>query len=140
MKILKIDIKKQEVDVPDNFNSFEETLFSPTAPIILDDGIELPPGLTHTIRYKVAEVKSFTGDKQYYAVKINDANLFVDLLTVAAEQYITIEEHNKRLEMFKQIIVDETRNKVTEETEKIVKVCKSDIKKLAWWKRLFNLF
>lgn len=126
--------------MPDNFDSFEECLFSPVNPIILDDGTELPPGVHHTIRYKVATLLPKTGGVSRYAVKINDMNLFVDLLTVSADQYITIEDHNKKLNEFKEIIAAETFKKIAEATEKIVRDSKAAIKKLAWWKRLFNQF
>jgi hypothetical protein len=148
MKVLKIDIKKQEVDVPDNVDSFEEILFSPVHPIILDDGTALPSGQQYKIRYKLATLLPKAGDEIRYAVKINDMNLFVDLLTVSAKQYIAVEEHEKilredqetRFKKYQEAVATETKDALQKLAVKVQADALERFCNLAWWRRLFKQF
>jgi|GEM_PF-3863590 hypothetical protein len=147
MKALKIDIIKEEVDIPAGFDCLEESLYSPIQPIKMNDGTELSPGL-HTIKYKVVELAAKTGQIDRYAVKINDAGLFLDLLKVSTDQYITVEDHKRimredqetRFKKYQETVAAETKDALQKLTLMVQTNTLKRFWNLPWWKRLFKQF
>jgi len=130
MHVTKILINKEEVEVEDG-GYFSEFLFSPFMPVMLDDGQVLPPGQRYEIKYRVAFVESsLTGEKKYYGIRIGNEGIFQDLIKITDEQ---IKDKIDEAVTKDRKITRMAHVKATFETIR-------QIKKLPWYRRLFNKF
>lgn len=134
MRVIKILINKQEVEVPDGA-FFSEFVFAPFFPVMLDDGQVLAPGQRYEIRYRVAYVENeASGEWYHYAVRVGAEGLFQDLIRITDEQVADRERQavEKEREVLKRAHVRATLESVNQSIKQI--------KKLPWYRRLFNKF
>lgn len=110
---------------------FSEFVYAPFCPVMLDDGQVLPPGQRYEIRYRVAYVENeATGERLHYAIRVGAEGLFQDLIKISDEQVADRERTavEKDREVLKRAHVRATLDAVNQ------------IKKLPWYRRLFNKF
>jgi hypothetical protein len=138
MKVEKIDIKKEVLDIPRGKEYMDFIERREMSSLMCKDG-EIPPYIEMTankVRYLVQKVfqprprrengvKPFAEDK-YYLVKIDDRDLFNELLEI--RDSLLNELVDKKTNYYRELIVEELDYQ------------KGRIKRLPWYKRLFNMF
>lgn len=84
MKVNKIEIKQELIEVPDNKPYFDEMIIPGIQAIILNEG-EVPPMATfdcERVRYELKVVRERDEIRNYF-VKTNDFKIFNDLLVIS---------------------------------------------------------
>ena len=131
MKGIKIDIKKEEIDVP--FGDYYEEQHQRIEAIFKEG--EFPTAQDFSAKmfiYRPMKIHNEeTGNDTIYFVHTDDSRLFRDLIHVS--------------EGFIQKLIDEAINKCKNkfyyfDTPRIENGIKTQIKHLPWYKRLFNKF
>jgi len=141
MKIIKIDIQKTPwfLEKPKEdlrlLKLKDERAFTrlPEDGAILEEFVEY-----EYIRYLVEEVVRPDGRSEFFLVPVDDRNMFIDLINMskAAVKRIVqqaVEEKNKYWIARNNYLINTTRTAANYNT-------KVKIRRLSWWKRLFNQF
>lgn len=134
MKVIKVDIKKEFLEIPDRSRVWREVEYPRGTAKLMRIGEEAPPEMitvTETV-YEVMQVceDSKTKELKNYLVKIDDQKMFRELVDISE----TVVQ--RRIGE----VLEEFRINYLEEKDEIVADTEARLKKLAWWKRLFNKF
>jgi len=87
MKVKKIKIEHELLEIPDDMPYYRELVTPSVAGMILEEGA-LPKDITTThteLEYRVREVYDGINKKERYLVRINEDNIFDDLLKLGDE-------------------------------------------------------
>ena len=135
MEVIKIDIKKTVMDLVNPEKVYKERIL---VGLPTDDLLAPSAMMYEEVNYQVEEVVDSEGKSKYFMVQVDDRKMFLDLVNISnAEVDIRIQ---KALEERERDVYIEKKHVVytvemLTEYNTILK-----IKKLPWYKRLFNNF
>lgn len=127
MHVIKIDITKEDLEIPDGKGYMDFALTSPLSAKLRSEGVDFT--ISETIQKKSYEVQKVSHDRKEiinYLIPIDDRRLFTDLVQITDDRINDLV--NKKTERFAEILDEELWRQ------------KSRIKKLSWYKRLLNKF
>lgn len=128
MKVEKIDITKELMDIPDRQSWIDFAFWNPIDPQFVSDG-SIPSGTMtgRTRRYEVEKVKRY-GETDYvnYLVSVDDRRIFQDLIAISDSTF--------------RRAVDDKTNFYMDWMKREMDQQRWKIKGLPWWKRLFKKF
>lgn len=132
MKVKKVDIKTELLDVPEN-QPYLKVAIRPQITAFLKEGEYIPDQVSFKEKtYLFRKVKNqITKDIDIYAVEVNEDKLFTDLVEIT--QGFVEEEVERALDKERKYCAFELLPKTKWEE-------RQRIKKLSWYKRLFNKF
>ena len=139
MKVEKIEIKKELMEIPDHQYYVDFAVIPPiTAMAFIKEGEVPTENLTgQKITYQVERVKFPGEDIRNYLVRMDDKKLFNDLIKIT-DNILEAAVKEKTEKYVSQ--VEFTRKQAIEEIRMANYRVATRIKKLPWWKRLFNQF
>ena len=132
MKVEKIDIKKELLDVPDNRDRVDFIEREPLSAYMIKEG-EMPPNIEMSASkktYLIQRVGHFKKIIKNYLVAIDDRELFNELIQITDD--LLNRAVDKKTDFWKDRLVEELDRQKWE--------IKRQIKKLSWYRRLFNKF
>ena len=137
MKVIKVDIKTETLDIDSNQNVFQFlhepiNLNKVVSESVLNAKIE---PLEYNIKnYQIRKVYHNNKLKKTYLVEINKDEIFNDLLLISDEEIHTIKQKALKEALYDRRIV--TREYFSDR----LKMERDNIKAKSWWERLFNKF
>ena len=132
MRVEKIDITKELIDMPEGRDRMDFLIRKDIKPYILKQG-DNPPNFSETAEKKTYIIQScgfLRHSVKNYLVPLDDQDLFQDLIEITENMFNRAVE--KKTDYYKELVVNELSYQARQ--------IKKGIKELPWYKRLFKMF
>ena len=138
MKVEKIEIKKELLDIPEGRDRMDFAIIPPMVAMSVREGEILSDSVTaQKVTYMVEQVWTMVDGYKNYLVKVDDRKLFQDLVKITQDM-VDKQVFEKTEKLHKDVKL--ARQQAFEEIKNARWSVSMAIKKLPWYTRLFNNF